>query len=116
MTPQAAADIYRRALKGAGPGWLVTLTRSGDATAYKAAGYIAARSPAEALPGGMVQNTRKLVLLAEDVAAVGFPAPIRIKQDRVTLVDGGAVNAIRAVAERRVQGVLVAYEIELDGA
>lgn len=117
MSPDAAKAMYRRALKSqSGPGEPFTLIRNGDARAYVAAGYMQPNSPTVYLPGSVVQNRRRLVLMAEDVTASGFPLPIQVNRDRIQWGSPATTNAVKAVAERRVQGVLIAYEIDLEGA
>jgi hypothetical protein len=66
--------------------------------------------------GAVQQGARKAIVLAEDVAATGFPTPLLPKQDR--LVWNGKTLAIHHVddATRRVRGVLIAYELEVVGA
>ena len=116
MNPAQAKAAYARALAStSSPGELVTLVRLGDAGPYIAHAFEAPIVQATDLPGAAQQNTRKAVVLADDVVTSGFPLPFRIRQDRLLWVSGRS-NAIAKIAERRIQGVIVAYEFELEGA
>jgi hypothetical protein len=116
MNPAAVQAAYRRALAGAGPGETATFVRQGDATVYQAAAYVPPASANAELAGGMVQNKRRAIVLADDLAASGFPLPLRVNADRFKWGSDPTSNAVKAVAERRVQGVTVAYELDLEGA
>lgn len=116
MTPASAQAAYVRALSSAaGPGELVTIVRSGVSTTYLAHAFEVPQIATSDLAGDVVQNVRKAVMLASDVAAAGFPLPFRQRQDRVVWASGRS-NVISKASERRVQGVVIAYELELDGA
>lgn len=105
-----ASEVSRR-------GEMVTLVRDNDDdTVIKA--QVRARvwgfAPNE-LVGDIDQGTRQLLILAEDVAASGFPLPIR-KNDRI-LVRGNPLN-IQSVDDstHREGGVLNAYYVIARGA
>lgn len=114
-TDQIAAD-YRRAMDAVGE--VVTFRRftgSGSARPRFDAD-VRARvmdyTPDE-LVGTIVQGDRKLILLAEDLIAAQVPPPR--KGDKI-VVRGKELN-IEAVDDntRRVQGVLIAYEMQVRG-
>lgn len=113
MTPAQATASYRRQL---GPFETVLLSRVGQPGSY---GPVAARvmgyQPTD-LVLDVQQGDRKAVLLAEDVAASGFPLPFVVGQDR--LAWDGALLVVKAVddATRRVAGVTIAYELQVAGA
>jgi hypothetical protein len=114
MTPAAAMASYRRQMVN---GETVTLRRLSGAGAgdYAVRARVREFRPDD-VTGAIQQGSRKAIVLAEDVAASGFPLPFLPKQDRV--VWNGKVLVIHAVddATRRVQGVLIAYELDLAGA
>ena len=118
MTPASIKAAYKRALASSmGPGETVTLRRAAGTGAgdYTVAAWVTGYQPSD-VAGMVQQGKRKVVVLADDVAASGFPAPFLPRQDRI--VWGGKTNVITAVddASRRVQGVLVAYDLEIAGA
>lgn len=115
MTPQQVQSAYARLLGVQGPSELVTLIRAGDATLYQAHAWVTDFIPAD-LAGGVEEGRRNAIVLAADVAASGFPLPFLVKQDRLKW--GTKTNVIVKVddATRRVQGTLIAYELDLDGA
>ena len=99
MTPAEATATYRRQL---GPFETVTLSRVGSDTTY---GPVAARvmgyGPTD-LVLDVQEGDRKAVLIAEDVAASGFPLPFVESQDRLDW--NGALLVVKAVddATRRL--------------
>jgi hypothetical protein len=118
MTPAAIKAAYLRALASSvGPGEQITLRRGAPPsnTDYSVHGWVTTYDP-EDVVGSIQQGRRKAILLAEDVETSGFPLPILPKQDR--LIWAGKTLVVSAVddASRRVQGVLIAYELELSGA
>jgi hypothetical protein len=62
------------------------------------------------------QLRRKAIVLADSVVGADFPTPILPKQDR--LLWNGKTLVVMAVDEgsRHIQGVPMAYELELAGA
>ena len=116
MTPSSVQSGYSRILASSiGPGELVTLVRAGDSNVYQAHAWVTEFIPQD-LAGAVEQGKRRAIVLASDVIASGFPLPFRPKQDR--LIWGTKNNATTSVddATRRFQGVLIAYEMDLDGA
>ena len=115
MTPAQAIASYRRKLKDtvvirryanvAGPHrpWFDAEVRA------RVMGF----APDE-LVGGIVQGDRRLIVLAEDLIARQFPLPLR-KGDKA-IIRGRECN-IEAPDDntRRVQGVLIAYELQVRG-
>ena len=68
------------------------------------------------LVGGIQQGDLRVVLLADDVAASGFPLPlVQAGADRIVV--RGRATTPQAVDDntRRVAGVLIAYEIRVRG-
>lgn len=117
MTPALATLAYRRQLGRHGED--VTLRRVNASPASPTEATVRARvtgyAPDE-LVGGVQQGDRKVVVLAEDVAAAGFPEPIQpggrdkiVVRDRVLNVEAVDDNT------RRVDGVLIAYELTVRG-
>lgn len=116
MNPIAVKAAYVRALaSAAGPGELVTLIRAGSSTVYSVHGWVTQFAPSE-LAGGVEQGKRKATVLAADVAASGFPLPFLPNQDRLKW--GTKTNVISSIddASIRIQGQLVAYKFDLEGA
>lgn len=118
MLAERVASSYRRALQAQmGPGEELQLQRGvgADAQPFPVNGWVTGYNPSDVV-GAVQQGKRHAIVLASDVEASGFPVPILPKQDR--LVWGGKTVVITAVddATRRVQGALVAYELELAGA
>lgn len=117
MTPALAALAYRRQLGKHGED--VILRRVNAAPAEPTEVTVRARvtgyAPHE-LVGGVQQGDRKVVLLAEDVAAADFPEPIRPGGKDKIVVDGRVLN-IEVVDDhtRSVDGVLIAYELAVRG-
>ena len=117
MTPAAVQAAYARAMGITGPAELATLVRAGDGALYQAHVRITQDGPTD-LAGGMQQLRRFAVVLASDVASCGFPVPFKVKSDRIIWDLGGIprTSAVTKAGERRFQGVIVAYELDLDGA
>ena len=116
MTPDAVQAAYTRALASTmGPGELVQISRNGNTNSYFVHAWVTDFIPQD-LAGAIEQGKRSAVVLASDVAASGFPLPFRPKQDRLTW--GTKNNAITSVddATVRIQGILIAYKMDLDGA
>ncbi|CAJ0867131.1 hypothetical protein AMST5_01924 [freshwater sediment metagenome] len=111
MTPAQARQSLARMLDAHGE----TVTLKRGAASYCVRARIMGASPSD-VTGSVQQLGRKAIVSAEDVEAIEFPTPFRPKQDR--LVWNGKTLVISAVddATRRIQGELVAYELELSGA
>ena len=114
MNVAAIQAAYARALGANGPAETVHLVRAGVGS-FPAQAWITDFIP-EDLAGAVEEGRRSAIVLAASVVASGFPLPFLVKQDR--LAWGTKSNAIVKVddASRRVQGVLIAYELDLDGA
>ena len=113
MNPVAVQAAYARALGANGPAETVNLVRAG--VSYPVQAWVTDFIPQD-LAGAVEQGRRSAVVLASSVVASGFPLPFVVKSDR--LAWGTKSNAITKVddASRRVQGLLVAYELDLEGA
>lgn len=117
MTPEQAISAHKRALAVAGETVMIRrYTGTGQNRPYFDADVQARVTdfePAE-LVGGIVQGDRKLVVLAEDLERAQFPENLR-KGDKA-IVRGRECN-IESVDDntRRIQGVLVAYELAVRG-
>jgi hypothetical protein len=68
------------------------------------------------LSGSIQQLRRKAIISAEDVETSGFPTPFLPKQDRLVWNDKALTITSIDEATRRIQGTLIAYELELSGA
>lgn len=119
MNATAVAAAYARLLGVPGPGEVVQLVRSGDAGSYMVQAWVTDFIPSD-LAGAVEQGRRSAVVLASSVVASGFPLPFKVKSDRLKWGFDGEPksNAITKVddATRRIQGVLMAYELDLEGA
>lgn len=118
MTPESVRADYARAMDRAGE--TVTIRRySGSGAGRTPTNYEGIRArvtsfePHE-LVGGIIQGDRKLIVLAEDLEASGIDLPL-IKGDKA-VVRGKELN-IEGPNDntRRIQGVLVAYELAVRG-
>lgn len=61
------------------------------------------------------RGRRMAIVLADDVTAAGFPMPFRERQDRIVWGGGAHSNVVQRISTRRVAGVVIAYELELEG-
>jgi hypothetical protein len=115
MTPAAAKAAYARQFLAHGETVVLRRLSGANAGDYVVTARIMNFEPSD-LAGSIQQGKRKAIVLADEVAASGFPAPFLPKQDR--LIWNGKTLVIHAVddATRRVAGVAVAYELELAGA
>lgn len=116
MSPLAIQNAYVRALATQfGPAELVALIRAGNAGTFQVHGWVTEFVPAD-VAAGVQQGRRRAIILTSDVVASGFPLPFLVKQDR--LMWGTKTNAITKVddATRRVNSILVAFELDLEGA
>lgn len=109
---------YLRALASAmGPGEALVLHRGfgAAATSFPVQGWVTGYAQQD-MAGEVQQGHRKAIILASSVTDSGFPLPIVAQQDRIGFA--GKTLAIVSVDEatRRVQGELIAYELELAGA
>ncbi len=115
MTPDTAKASLARLLaagdsvflqRGVAPG---PVTRSTSPVQARFTSY----TP-EQLVGPISEGDRRVIVSADDVAASGFPLPLR-ENDRVDL--GGRLLTIKYVDDttRRVAGVLVGYELRVSG-
>lgn len=117
MTPDAIKISYRRALDQVGEAVTVRRYIGTGASRTKSEVTVTGRlmeyDPAE-LVGGVEQGDRKLVLLAEDIAAGGITLPLTV--DDRAVVRGKEMRIIAPDdSTRRVQGVLIAYELQVRG-
>lgn len=117
MTPTAAVDATRRALTAAGQS--VTLRRLADTaaqTVIASASVLAVLrdyQPHE-LVNGLRQGDCLAILLAADLQAASFPVPPR-QGDQIE-ANGRKMTVIACDDQsRRVQGVVIAYEIKARG-
>ena len=116
MNPAAVQAAYARAFGMSGPAEVVQMVRSGDGATYTAVGWPPPEVTVTDLAGGERQARRFVIVLASAAAASGFPLPFRVKQDRLKWAGGARTSAITKVGERRVQGQIVAYELDIEGA
>lgn len=118
MLNDRAQASYSRALASQfGPGETVTIRRLSGTGAgdYSVSAWVTDMNPSDVV-GSVQQLKRKAIVLASAVTAAGFPAPFLPKQDR--LIWNSKTLVILAVDDgsRRIQGSLMAYELELSGA
>ena len=117
MVARHAAAHARALASVMGPGEALSLQRGfGDtAVTYAVNGWVTGYD-AQEMAGEVQQGRRKEIILASSVTDSGFPLPIVAQQDRIGFA--GKTLAIVSVDEatRRVQGELIAYELELAGA
>ena len=117
MTPDSIKASYRRMMNAVGE--TVTIRRYTGSGANRprfdveVMARVTEYDPRE-LVGAIVQGDRKLIILAEDMIAAQVPPDIR-KGDKA-VVRGKELN-IEAADDntRRVQGVLIAYELQVRG-
>lgn len=117
MTPASARDMYRRQIAALGEE--ITLRRvnpSPTAPTDKAVRARVSGYTPEELVGGISQADRKVILLAEDVEASGFPVPIK-SGSTDKLVIRGRQMMISEVDDStvRVGSTLIAYKIRATG-
>lgn len=115
MTPAAAKAAYARQFLAHGETVVLRRLFGPNAGDYVVAARIMNFEPSD-LDGSIQQGRRKAIILADEVAASGFPLPILPKQDR--LVWAGKTLVITSIddATRRIAGVAMAYELEIAGA
>lgn len=117
MTPAETKQAYSEAMDAAGEtiairrftGTGVTRTHVDTNVRARVTGY-AERE----LVGTINQGDRKIIMLVDDLVAAGFAVPVT-PQDKVML--RGTMISIVSVDDstRRLQGVLIAYEIQARG-
>jgi hypothetical protein len=117
MTPQEAAEGYRRAMDVAGETILIRRYTGTGTSRPRFDASVRARvvdfEPHE-LVGAIVQGDRKLIVLAEDMIAAQIPLDLR-KGDKA-VVRGRELNIEAADdSTRRIAGVLIAYELQVRG-
>lgn len=117
MTPEETKQSYIRALNAAGE--TISIRRySGPGV-----GRVATDTPVRARVVGYVPNEltatiqqgdRRIIVLVEDLVTAGFPLPVT-PTDKVML--RGTMISIVSVDDstRRIQGILIAYEIQARG-
>ncbi len=120
MDATVVAAAYVRALaSSSGPGETVQLMRPGNAGVFFVQAWVTDFIPQD-LSGAVQQGRRTAVVLASSVVASGFPLPFAVKSDRLVWALNGTPksNVINKVddATRRIQGVLIAYDLDLEGA
>jgi hypothetical protein len=119
MSAEAIKASYRRALDAAGETVAIRRYAADVAGPHRpwfeveVSARVTGYGPDE-LIGGIVQGDRKLIVLADDLIARQFPLPLR-KGDKA-IIRGRECN-IEAPDDntRRVQGVLIAYELQVRG-
>ena|SRR5215831_11139795 len=111
LTPERAKADYAHFLKDTG----VAVRRYAGAghTDYPVRARVTGYAPSD-LAGAIVQGDRRAIILAADLDAAGFVAPVLISDK---LVVRGRELAILAAddSSRRVNGQLIAYEIQARG-
>lgn len=117
MTPAQARGMYLRAMESHGETVLLRRVNPSPAapTEVSVRARITGYAPHE-LVGGINQGDRKIIILAEDVEASGFPLPLRGNSiDKV--VFRGKTPGIITVDDstRRIGDTLIAYEIRATG-
>jgi hypothetical protein len=112
MTPSEMRAQYRELI--ASDGETVRLRRG--STDYEVRARVTGFTPEE-IAAGINQGSRRIIALAEDVEASGFPLPIRSGSDAVMIRSGAQRLTINDVDDstRRVGGVLIAYVIQATG-
>jgi hypothetical protein len=115
VSPEVERDRYRRHLQQNGEPISILRPGTPNQTFPDLLARVVGYQPRE-IVGNVQQGDRKVILLAEDVAASGLELPFRAKADRI--VWNGKTMVVQAVddATRRIAGVLIAYEIRVSGA
>ena len=117
MTPEAAKASYRRALNAAGQTVFIRrYTGSGENRPHFDAPVMARVTGYEPdeLVGTIQQGDRKVIVLADDLIAAHIPLDLK-KGDKV-VVRGKELNIeVADDSTRRIQGVLIAYELQARG-
>lgn len=119
MTPEEVRADYRSAMNEAGE--TITIRRytgTGQNRPFFDADVMArpmGYRPAE-LVGGIQQGDTKLIVLAEDLIEAQFPLP-KSGEKGLKAIIGGREKSIEAIDDqtRRIQGVLIAYEMTVRG-
>ncbi|MGJ0505613.1 MAG: hypothetical protein ACR652_00475 [Methylocystis sp.] len=115
MTPTQARQSLARSLNASGQTVVLQRLNGAGAGAYSVKARIMGAEASDVV-GAVQQLRRKAIVSAEDVESSGFPVPFLPKQDR--LIWNGKTLVITSVndATRRLQGILIGYELELAGA
>lgn len=117
MTPAEVRADYRQAM--AEVGWMVKLRRNSTPPVeidVMARIFTPKREPNELVVGGIKQIYQQVIILAEDVEGTAFTLPF-VAAGREKIVDGTKVYNIESpdVQTRKLQGVVVAYELTVSG-
>lgn len=117
MTPAEVKESYRRNMDAAGETIIVRRYAGTGTTRVPSDTNVRARVTGyqdNELVGGIQQGDRKIIVLVEDLDTAGFPLPV-VASDKIIL--NGHINSIVSVDDftRKVQGVLIAYEIQSRG-
>jgi hypothetical protein len=117
MSPNEARAMYRRMISEIGE--TITLRRNNPSPAAPTEVQVRARVTGyrpEELVNGINQGDRRLIVLAEDVEASGFPVPFKTGGSDKAIVRGASLNiGVVDDSTRRIGGVLVAYDITATG-
>lgn len=113
MTPEDADNSYREAFSAEGE--IINVQRKGVGL-FPALARVTQYQAVD-MQGGVQQGKRHALVLGSDLVNAGFPFPFIAKQDRIVW-GSGITNAITAIdnATRRVQGVTIVYDLEIEGA
>lgn len=126
MTPSEALDMHRRMITENGSGAVLVRRYAGKGVTRAVVAEASALARVmiykpEQLVGGIIQGDRKVILLNDPTASVAggqvaLAAMLPLSSDD-KLVIGGGEATIQAVDDqtRRIQGVLVALEIQVRG-
>jgi hypothetical protein len=113
VTPDQAKASYRRLISVAGETIAIRRMNAPPAEPIEVLvrAHVSGYQPHEMIPGRQIGN-RRVIVLAEDVEASGFPVPLRTGGSDKAVVRGKMLN-INVVDDstRRIAGVLIAYEI-----
>jgi hypothetical protein len=115
MTPTEAREMYAREIREHGEE--VTIRRVGSPNIDRTVSARIMGFTPEELLAGIDQGEVKVIMLAEDVEAQGFPVPFKTGGSDKVVRAGGKVLNIEDVddATRRVGGVPIAYELRVKG-
>ncbi|MCK1669434.1 hypothetical protein [Bradyrhizobium sp. 153] len=127
MTPAEALDSHRRMLAESGSGTVTVRRYAGKGAARAVAAEadalarVAMYKP-EQVVGAVVQGDRKAIVINDPAAAVpsgkvSLASLLPLSKHTDALVIGGAEVSIEGVDDqtRRIQGVLIALEIQVRG-
>lgn len=118
MGPTETSSAYRAALAQSHETVVLRRVASGNKVVAESRPLLARVTgyrPDE-LVAGIQQGDLRVLLLADDVAASGFPLPLQqAGADRIVLRGRAATPQAIDDSTRRVAGVLIAYEIRVRG-